>query len=163
MGLALKTGGVPLLRQPLSGRYLWLDERQICLEGDAATPRFPAGPSVRHRRVSVKLKSLQNRAATTTCSRHPAFLIAEEEMNLRNITFCLIGVAGAIAPAAINADTPGRHPAYLRARSDLRAAQFLLRVREEPNVTRNLVQADREVEAAIAEIDSCLRGRPKRF
>lgn len=53
----------------------------------------------------------------------------------------------------MNADTPGRHPAYLRARTDLRAAQFLLRVREEPNVTRHLMEADHEVESAIAEID----------
>ena|SRR5579863_2212361 len=74
-------------------------------------------------------------------------------MNLQTLTLSLIGLAAAIAPAALNADTPGRHPAYLRARSDLRAAQFLLRVREEPNVTRHLVQADREVEAAIVEID----------
>jgi hypothetical protein len=74
-------------------------------------------------------------------------------MNLRNLTLSLIGVVVAIFPTAINADTPGRHPAYLRARSDLRAAQFLLRVREEPNVTRQLLQADREVEAAIAEVD----------
>jgi hypothetical protein len=53
----------------------------------------------------------------------------------------------------MSADTPGRHPAYLHARSDLRASQFLMRVREEPNVARNLMQADREVEAAIHEID----------
>jgi hypothetical protein len=58
-----------------------------------------------------------------------------------------------LAPAAGIADTPGRHPAYLRARSDLRAAQFLMRVREEPNVTRNLRIATDELEAAIGEID----------
>jgi hypothetical protein len=65
----------------------------------------------------------------------------------------MIGIAAAFAPAALNADTPGQHPAYLHARSDLRAAQFLLRVREEPNVTRNLREADREVEAAVMEVD----------
>jgi hypothetical protein len=74
-------------------------------------------------------------------------------MKLRTLMLSLVGLAAAITPAAVNADTPGRHPAYLHARSDLRAAQFLLRVREEPNVTRHLVQADREVEAAIGEID----------
>ena len=74
-------------------------------------------------------------------------------MNLRTLVLSVIGLAAAITPAAMNADTPGRHPAYLRARSDLRAAQFLLRVREEPNVARHLTQADREVEAAIGEID----------
>lgn len=47
----------------------------------------------------------------------------------------------------------GRHPRYLHARTDLRIAQYLLRVEEEPNVTRHLRIADREVEAAIGEID----------
>jgi hypothetical protein len=74
-------------------------------------------------------------------------------MRLRILALSLIGLAAAIAPSAMNADTPGRHPAYLRARSNLRAAQFLLRVREEPNVTRHLVEADHETEAAIGEID----------
>ena len=74
-------------------------------------------------------------------------------MNLRTLALTLIGLAAAIAPSAMNADTPGRHPAYLRARSNLRGAQFLLRVREEPNVTRHLVEADHETEAAIGEID----------
>ena len=74
-------------------------------------------------------------------------------MKLRTLTLGLIGLVAAIIPPAISADTPGRHPAYLHARSDLRAAQFLMRVREEPNVTRRLVEADREVEAAIGEID----------
>jgi len=75
------------------------------------------------------------------------------KMKLRTLTLGLIGLAAAFAPAVVNGDTPGRHPAYLRARSDLRRAQFLLRVREEPNVTRRLIEADREVEAAIGEID----------
>lgn len=74
-------------------------------------------------------------------------------MNLRTLALTLIGLAAAITPAAMNADTPGRHPAYLRARSNLRAAQFLLRVREEPNVARHLMEADHEDEAAIGEID----------
>jgi hypothetical protein len=64
-----------------------------------------------------------------------------------------IALVAALAPIAVNADTPGRHPAYLHARSDLRRAQLLMRIREEPNVTRRLVEADREVEAAIGEID----------
>jgi hypothetical protein len=74
-------------------------------------------------------------------------------MKLRTLTLSLIGLAAALTPAAVNADTPGHHPAYLYARSDLRRAQFLLRVREEPNVTRRLIEADHEVEAAIGEID----------
>lgn len=74
-------------------------------------------------------------------------------MKLRNLTLGLIVAAAAIVPMAMNADTPGRHPAYLRARSDLRRAQFLMRVHEEPNVTRRLIEADHEVDAAIGEID----------
>ena len=70
-------------------------------------------------------------------------------MNRRIAVVSLIAAA-ALAPTAMNAQV---HPRYLRARSDLRAAQFFLRVREEPNVTPNLVAADREVEAAIREID----------
>jgi hypothetical protein len=74
-------------------------------------------------------------------------------MKLRTLALSLIGLAAALTPVVINADTPGRHPAYLRARSDLRRAQFLLRVQEEPNVTRRLIEADHEVEAAIGEVD----------
>ncbi len=48
----------------------------------------------------------------------------------------------------------GRHPRYLHARTDLRTAQYLLRVEEEPNVMRRMRDADREVEAAIGEIDN---------
>jgi hypothetical protein len=75
------------------------------------------------------------------------------KMKLRTLTLSLAALAAAIVPAPVNADTPGRHPAYLHARSDLRRAQSLMRVSEEPNVTRRLVEADREAEAAIHEID----------
>lgn len=74
-------------------------------------------------------------------------------MNLRILALTLIGLAATIAPSALNADTPGNHPAYIRARSNLRAAQLLLRIREELGIRRHLVEADREVEAAIREID----------
>lgn len=70
------------------------------------------------------------------------------------ILVSLIGLAVAIGPLVVNAEQPGRHPAYLHARSNLRAAQFLLRVREEPNVARHLIEADHEAEAAIHEIDN---------
>jgi hypothetical protein len=72
-------------------------------------------------------------------------------MNFKALGLTLLGVAALLAPAAMRAQ--GRHAHYLQARSDLRRAQFLLRVREEPNVTRNLMAADTEVEAAIKEID----------
>lgn len=74
-------------------------------------------------------------------------------MNLRILTMSAAAVLAVVVPTAMNADIPGRHPAYLRARSDLRRAQMLMRVREEPNVTRRLVEADHETEAAIGEID----------
>ena len=74
-------------------------------------------------------------------------------MKLRTLNVSLIALVAALAPSAMNADMPGRHPAYLHARTDLRTAQFFMRVHEEPNVTRNLDRAAHEVEAAIGEID----------
>jgi len=72
-------------------------------------------------------------------------------MNLKTYAMSLVAAAALLAPAAANAQ--GRHPRYLRARTDLRTAQLFARVREEPNVTRNLEAAAREIEAAIGEID----------
>ncbi len=74
-------------------------------------------------------------------------------MKLRTLIPAAIALVSVMTPVAMNADTPGRHPAYLRARSDLRASQFLMRVREEPNVTRHFSAAERETAAAIQEID----------
>jgi len=51
------------------------------------------------------------------------------------------------------AGTPGRHPKYLRARTDLRSAQFLLRAHDEPNVMRHVHEMDAEIDLAIGEID----------
>ncbi|MGA2714848.1 MAG: hypothetical protein ABSG41_17240 [Bryobacteraceae bacterium] len=74
-------------------------------------------------------------------------------MKLKNFRAGLLTVTVMLAPALVSADTPGRHPAYLRARTDLRTAQFLLRAHDEPNVMRNLHAADEEIEAAIREVD----------
>jgi hypothetical protein len=63
----------------------------------------------------------------------------------------LIAAAALLAPAAMYAQ--GRHPHYLSARTDLRTAQLLARVQEQPNVALNLQAADREIDAAIKEID----------
>ena len=60
-----------------------------------------------------------------------------------------LAVVAMMIPVGGKADTPGRHPRYLRARSDLRAVQWLSRVHEEPNVMRNLKRCDEEIEAAI--------------
>jgi hypothetical protein len=72
-------------------------------------------------------------------------------MNFKTLGLTLTAAAALLTPAAVWAQ--GRHAHYLQARSDLRRAQFLLRVREEPNVTRNLKMADAELDAAVGEID----------
>ena len=73
-------------------------------------------------------------------------------MRLRMLGLMFTITAMAIlAPTGVHAQ--GRHPRYLHARTDLRTAQFYLRVREEANVTRNLHAADIEVEAAVKEVD----------
>lgn len=72
-------------------------------------------------------------------------------MNLRTLGMTLLAAVALLAPAAANAQ--GRHPRYLHARTDLRTAQFLARVREEPNVTRHLEAAAGEIEGAIREVD----------
>ena len=74
-------------------------------------------------------------------------------MKLRNLALTVIGAATMLLPAVVSADTPGAHPAYLHARSDLRTVEMLLRVREESNVTRHLMMASNEVQAAIREVD----------
>lgn len=74
-------------------------------------------------------------------------------MKLNAISTGLLTLTTLLVPAIVNADAPGRHPAYLRARTDLRRAQILLRVHDEPNVMRNLRAADEDVENAIGEID----------
>ena len=50
-----------------------------------------------------------------------------------------------------------RHPRYLRARSDLRRAQLLMRVPDEPNVTRDMAAASDLTERAIRELDMAAR------
>ena len=45
------------------------------------------------------------------------------------------------------------HPRYLHARSDLRVAQILLQVHDEPNVMRHIHAVEYEVGRAIYEID----------
>ena len=64
--------------------------------------------------------------------------------------------AAALLVTATNgyADTPGRHPFYMHARADLRRAQELMEVRDEPNVMRDLAAASREADAAIRELDA---------
>jgi hypothetical protein len=76
---------------------------------------------------------------------------------LRKLAFWPAACAGAAillgAAMVASADTPGRHPRYLHARSDLRAVQWLLRVHDEPNVMRHVRAVDEAVERAIHEVD----------
>jgi hypothetical protein len=63
-----------------------------------------------------------------------------------------MGMIALVASPAM-AETPGRHPHYLHARSDLRTAQLLLRVHDEPNVMAHIHAVDGEIDAAVREID----------
>ncbi len=51
------------------------------------------------------------------------------------------------------ADTPGAHPAYLHARSDLWRAMQIMDTPDEHNVRRDLGRARHEAEDAVREID----------
>jgi hypothetical protein len=73
-------------------------------------------------------------------------------MNVKGIPASIVGVISLLAVNSF-ADTPGRHPAYLHARSDLRRAERLMEVREEPNVMQDLAAAARETHEAIREMD----------
>jgi hypothetical protein len=65
-----------------------------------------------------------------------------------------LGFALVFAPTGVRSDTPGRHPLYIHARSDMRAAQLFMRLREDdPKVSWRLHQADLEIEAGIKELD----------
>jgi hypothetical protein len=59
----------------------------------------------------------------------------------------------ALAALAPFAAAQFRHPAYLHARSDLRRATLLMRVPEEPNVSRDMAVAADFTERAIHELD----------
>ena len=73
-------------------------------------------------------------------------------MNVRRIPTLMLGAMVLIA-ANSSADTPGRHPPYLHARTDPRRAERLMEVREEPNVMRDLASAAREAHEAIRELE----------
>ena len=66
----------------------------------------------------------------------------------------LAGIALAfVLPMAANADLPGKHPAYLHALSDLRAARWMLEHRAgDAAVSGHEDVAIREIDAAINEI-----------
>ena len=74
-------------------------------------------------------------------------------MNLHPRTTLPIALAiTLLAPAGVWAQF--RHPRYLHARSDLRRAQFLMRIPDQPNVMRDMAAAADLVERAIHELDA---------
>jgi hypothetical protein len=79
-------------------------------------------------------------------------------LTARNKLFSFVFLAAMVsAPVLLHADTPGRHPAYLHARSDLRLAQALMRVHDDPDVMRRIRRADVEIDRAIHEMDVAAR------
>ncbi len=62
-----------------------------------------------------------------------------------------------VLACAMFAETPGRHPAYLHARSDLWRATQIMNLPEERNVRRDLGRALHETREAIGEIDRAAR------
>src|SRR5271163_1639540 len=70
------------------------------------------------------------------------------------IGFSAFAVAFLVAVPAAIGDAPGRHPAYLHARTDLRRAERLMDWPELRNVRRDLDESARHVREAIHEIDS---------
>ena len=79
-------------------------------------------------------------------------------LTAKNKLFSFVFLAAVVStPMLLRADTPGRHPAYLHARSDLRRAQMNLRVHDDPDVMRRIHEADIEIDKAIHEMDVAAR------
>ena len=70
------------------------------------------------------------------------------------IRFSWLSAGLLFAGALVFGDTPGRHPAYLHARADLRRAERIMAVPDEPNVHRDLAAAAHEAHEAVREIDA---------
>jgi hypothetical protein len=73
---------------------------------------------------------------------------------MARIRHSMTGAILLITAAFAYADTPGLHPAYLRARTDLRRAERLMDWPEERNVARDLAAASHETHEAIREMDA---------
>jgi hypothetical protein len=78
-------------------------------------------------------------------------------MTATKIGFSAIAIAVLVTGSAALCDVPGRHPAYLRARSDLRRAEMLMEWSEFRNVRHDLDDAARHTHEAIREIDAAAR------
>jgi hypothetical protein len=75
-------------------------------------------------------------------------------MTRMTIGFSAFAVAFLAAYPAAFGDVPGRHPAYLDARTDLRRAERLMEWPEFRNVKHELDDSARHVREAIREIDA---------
>jgi hypothetical protein len=72
------------------------------------------------------------------------------------VGFSALAVA-LLAVSAASGDVPGRHPAYLHARTDLRRAERLMGWSEFRNVRHDLDDSALHVREAIREIDAAAR------
>ena len=75
-------------------------------------------------------------------------------MKHSTIRFSTLAVAALLAIPAAFGDVPGRHPAYLHARTDLRRAERLMDWAEFRNVRHDLDDSAKHVREAIREIDA---------
>ena len=75
-------------------------------------------------------------------------------MKRSTFRFSTLAVAALLAIPAAFGDVPGRHPAYLHARTDLRRAEHLMDWAEFRNVRHDLDDSAKHVREAIREIDA---------
>jgi hypothetical protein len=75
-------------------------------------------------------------------------------MTRSTIGFSTLAVVSLMAVSAALGDVPGRHPAYLHARTDLRRAERLMDWPEFRNVKHDLDDSARHVREAIHELDA---------
>jgi hypothetical protein len=67
--------------------------------------------------------------------------------------FLMLAIAGMLQPIFTSSAAFAHHPRYLHARTDLRTAQIIIGYHDEPNVARHTERVQREIEAAIHELD----------
>ena len=73
---------------------------------------------------------------------------------MKHIRYSILAAAALATAALMFADTPGRHPAYLHARTDLRRAELLMNWPEQRNVAHDLSAAEHAAHEAIHEMDA---------
>jgi hypothetical protein len=75
-------------------------------------------------------------------------------MTTPKISIRIAGMAALAILLPLTASAQFRHPRYLSARSDLRRATLLMRIPDEPNVTRDMNAGADMLERAIRELDA---------